>query len=252
MELRKVEHCASGAVYCQLMDSIFGNCPMSKVNWGAKHEYEFINNYKVLQTIFDKNNIAKYIEIAKLVKGKYQDNLEFLQWMKKYCDSHGYAGDYDALARRKNAQLFTPLGLAANVGLLTGAPKDQNKAPPVKAAHAPAKRPAVKKEPFKELKGADMNVEVQNEQLEEMKQEVESLASNIAIVEKERDFYFEKLRDIEELIQHQKDGENEFSAQVQRILYATEEEKVIINEEGELFIEPAAGAPLPAAPVAAP
>ena len=63
LSLNKVENCASGAVYCQIMDSIFRNCPMQKVNWGAKHDYEYINNYKVLQSIFDKNSISKYIEV---------------------------------------------------------------------------------------------------------------------------------------------------------------------------------------------
>ncbi len=64
IDLKKVEHCASGAVYCQIMDSLFKNCPMGKVNWAAKHDYEYINNFKVLQSIFDKNHISKYIEVG--------------------------------------------------------------------------------------------------------------------------------------------------------------------------------------------
>lgn len=53
LSLTKVEQCASGAVYAQIIDAIFpGSFTFSKVNWGAKHEYEFVNNYKVLQQAF--------------------------------------------------------------------------------------------------------------------------------------------------------------------------------------------------------
>ena len=53
LNLTKVEQCASGGVYCQIIDSIYpGSFGFGKVNWQAKHEYEFVNNYKVLQQAF--------------------------------------------------------------------------------------------------------------------------------------------------------------------------------------------------------
>ena len=71
------------------------------MNWGAKHEYEFVNNFKVLQKAFEKNNVLRNIEVGKLVKAKYQDNLEFLQWMKRFHDLNSSGADYDAVSKRK-------------------------------------------------------------------------------------------------------------------------------------------------------
>lgn len=72
LQLAKIEQCATGSVYCAVMDCLYpGSFQFSRVKWGAKHEYEFVDNYKVLQSAFDKNGIKRHIEVNKLVKAKY-------------------------------------------------------------------------------------------------------------------------------------------------------------------------------------
>ncbi|CAK0829593.1 unnamed protein product, partial [Prorocentrum cordatum] len=101
LNLTKVEQCANGAVYCQVIDACHpGTVLMKKVNWNARAEHESVPNYKVLQQAFDRCGIERHVEVDKLVRGKYQDNLEMLQWIKTYYDRTSQGGEYNAVARR--------------------------------------------------------------------------------------------------------------------------------------------------------
>ena len=145
-----------------------------------------------------------------------QDNLEFLQWSKRYWDQYYPGGDYDALARRKGAGAPTGAPAAAPVSSRTsgagaGSGAARRGTTPTTAPAARGTRPSAG--------GASAAIVAENQQL---KTTVEGL-------ERERDFYFSKLRDIELLIQQaievdpeiEKDEEGLVKS-IQAILYSTE------------------------------
>lgn len=108
LNMNKVEQACTGAVYCQILDSIYpGKVKMNQVNWHASLEPEYLQNYKVLQQAFSALKIGRHIEVQKLTKGGYLDNLEFLQWMKGFWDKNYPGNDYDAEKRRFGKNLVT-------------------------------------------------------------------------------------------------------------------------------------------------
>lgn len=147
-----------------------------------------------------------------LVKKKMQDNLEFLQWTKRYWDQHYPGGEYDAVARRKGGGFSAAAATAPVTSARTsGAGAARRGTTPTTA---PPRRTGV-------AGGAAASAAA----IQEMNQMKETVAG----LERERDFYFSKLRDIELLLQQAIDEdpeldkeENSLIKQVQAILYSTE------------------------------
>ncbi|KAG7264340.1 hypothetical protein CRUP_020865 [Coryphaenoides rupestris] len=225
INLTKIEMLCSGSAFCQFMDMLFRNSvPLKKVKFGAKLEHEYIHNYKLLQASFKKMGVDKIIPVDKLVKGKFQDNFEFVQWFKKFFDANYDGQDYDPQEARQGQEAM-PLPPATSA--LSKPPKKILNQAPQRAAVAkvaPKMAPGSTRRPG--TGGGD-------EERAELMQEVDVLKSTIQDMEKERDFYFGKLRNIE-LICQEKEGEGDPTLQrIIDILYATDEGFVIPDAESE-------------------
>eukprot|EP00756_Hemistasia_phaeocysticola_P058128 Hpha_TRINITY_DN34740_c0_g1::TRINITY_DN34740_c0_g1_i1::g.178081::m.178081/K10436/MAPRE; microtubule-associated protein, RP/EB family len=238
----KVEQCCSGIAHIQIVDALFpGTVPLHKVNFSAKLEHEYINNLKVLQNAFSANGIKKVIEIERLVKGKYQDNLEFLQWIKRFADARMPQGlAYDAHAARENAlQMQKRLqGRRGDGGKVPSArprrppqePQDEGRprasTPPV---HAKVVFPANSEQRVEQPEGygaVKRGGEERKQQQQrgtgdvQLLEELKAAQLTADTLEQERDFYYSKLREIEILCQN---AETLSAEAVRQVLYATSE-----------------------------
>jgi RP/EB family microtubule-associated protein len=225
LRLSKVEDTCNGAVAAQVVDSLFpGVVMMNKLNWGAKSDYEYVANYKVLQAAFTQLKIDRQVDVTKLIQGKVQDNLEFMQWLKKFAANNPCDVPYDPIARRNLGKNVPP-----SMGGGRGRPQ------PVTKSAAPARTtPAAPVANIKEnvdasatLKAAE-NVALQA-RLQECKSVEKELRQQLLTAEKERDFYFAKLRDVELLIENvTSETAANLVESLTGVLFAAEEE-----EDGE-------------------
>lgn len=107
LNVTKIEQAGTGAIYCQLLDILHpGKVKLSKINWKATSELEFLSNFKILQQAMYDLKIGKQIDIARLSKARYQDNFELLQWFKGYFDNKNPdLTHYDPEKKRNYASL---------------------------------------------------------------------------------------------------------------------------------------------------
>uniref|UniRef100_A0A8C0L396 Calponin-homology (CH) domain-containing protein n=1 Tax=Canis lupus dingo TaxID=286419 RepID=A0A8C0L396_CANLU len=114
LNLTKIEQLCSGAAYCQFMDMLFpGSTALKKVKFQAKLEHEYIQNLKILQAGFKRMGVDKISPVDKLVKGKFQDNFEFVQWFKKFFDANYDGKDCDPVAARQGQDTAVAPSLVA-------------------------------------------------------------------------------------------------------------------------------------------
>ncbi|CAP94279.1 hypothetical protein N7519_002664 [Penicillium mononematosum] len=222
LNLTKIEQCGTGAALCQIFDSIFMDVPMSRVKFNVNTEYAYLQNFKILQNVFARHQVNKPIPVQSLTKCRMQDNLEFIQWVKKYWDQHYPGGEYDAVGRRKAS------GAPASVGGPTSRAPSAGSARRGVTPTGGAVRPRVG--------GAASGAATAA-----LQQEISTQKEAIAGLEKERDFYFAKLRDIELLLQSAIEADPELEKEedtlvkhIQGILYSTEDGFEIPAEGEEL------------------
>ncbi|VDO92262.1 unnamed protein product [Soboliphyme baturini] len=223
----KVEEMCSGAAYCNFMDLLFpGSVQLKKVKWNTKLEHEYIQNFKIMQEAFNKLGVDKIVPVEKLIKGKFQDNFEFLQWFKKFFDANYNGQAYDALSAR-NGEVRVNLFFFVFELSSAAIAELPRKSPPTRVAvsgpGAPFHRPvnaAPAAATSRQKHGTSQSEDAQVVQLQNRIDELTSLLTESA--EKERDFYFSKLRQIELLCQERRDDELLQASKILEILYATE------------------------------
>ena len=171
-----------------------------------------------------------------------RDNLEFMQWMKRFWDTNYPGHPYDPVARRRGQATDTPVTLAPIAARSTATPG-------AGSGRSGGKTP---------ISGhrAGSATAVHHEQVVGLQAQLKEMSTHLEGLEKERDFYFAKvclflnlpsvlwavaccfcallthihsqLRDIEILVQQQmedlaKEGREDTTlSEIQKILYSTE------------------------------
>lgn len=245
LSLAKVEDTHNGAVACQIMDAIHrssGGVSLERVDFNARTEYDMIQNYKVLQSAFDKYQVTKNLdkEIPKLIKGKPLDNLEFMQWFKFYfdkCTSNSPITDYDGSGRRASTKTGTIKKMGVNSKLAGGAggklqgAAGRNIPTTVADAGGRSVTPAVAAKAGAASAGSGGGGAIAARPASTvpppprpndgvLAAELAEARGVIDLLDKEKTFYYSKLRDIELLCQTPKISDVPIMKKVETVLYA--------------------------------
>nr|XP_017035214.1 microtubule-associated protein RP/EB family member 3 isoform X5 [Drosophila kikkawai] len=126
----KIEQLCTGAAYCQFLNKLFPkSVPLTRVKFTANQEHEYIYNFKILQGGFRKMSVEKVIPIERLVKGRFTDNLEFLQWFRKFYKANEKDKDED-----QDGPKVSPSGGASTQRHVSVSPKRSAEETPEKSS----------------------------------------------------------------------------------------------------------------------
>ncbi|KRY87705.1 Microtubule-associated protein RP/EB family member 1 [Trichinella pseudospiralis] len=228
----KVEQLCTGTAYCNFMDMLFpGSVALRKVKWSTKLEHEYIQNFKVLQESFLKMGVNKVVPVDKLIKGKFQDNFEFLQWFKKFFDANYDGRPYNALLARGEEPMPPADGISKATGSKATVPRRAAAAVASERVAKPVTKQAVFARPNSAARStagdhgpSNGQANLTDQRIQDLTEQLKELELQHANLEKERNFYYGKLRNIEVIAQSCADsGEGMNAETVLEVLYATEE-----------------------------
>lgn len=199
------------------------------------------------------------------MRAKYQDNLENMQWFKSFYEKNFDGRPYDPVARRARGRgadaiaafAVSTSGDAEGEGAGAGAPAaaaprvaphaargtaaggssstagPSSGAVPARTAVAARARPgAPSAAQTASPPHAGAASAAAKQQIVSLTEQVAELRTTVESLEKERDFYFGKLRDIEILMQTYTGADKPMVDSILKIMYATEEDFVAVDESG--------------------
>jgi len=223
MDIPKVEVLASGAHYCQLLDALYpGSVNMNKVKFGAYQEATYVHNWKLVQKAFEKESIQKVIPVQRLIKARFQDNLEFLQWFYQFFTSSYHGRDYKPVERRKrnrgtnhvkSLQQRQSTKKRENRSIKT---KDSLTSEKTWNANTSARRDNTEEK----LRNDVLKLDEKNKALEK---ELKRVSSTAQAIESERDFYFKVLLKVENLCKGSTNPDNLDLKRIMEVLYTSNE-----------------------------
>lgn len=219
------------------MDMLFPNSVLlKKVKFRTQLEHEYIQNFKLVQGAFKKVGCDKEIPINRLVKARFQDNFEFLQWFKKFFDSNYDGHPYNALEARGNIPLGTgnPMGSGSHLssssqsfGGNVRTTKPVARAPPIvrntpKTSLTSPNNGTQAAGAIRQTSRNGLGSLANGNKVSELEAKLGQMTISAESLERERDFYYNKLRDIEIICQSVEDEEKPAVIQkINEILYAT-------------------------------
>eukprot|EP00123_Amoebidium_parasiticum_P018658 comp24262_c4_seq6/m.45072 comp24262_c4_seq6/g.45072 ORF comp24262_c4_seq6/g.45072 comp24262_c4_seq6/m.45072 type:complete len:265 (-) comp24262_c4_seq6:442-1236(-) len=201
----KVEDLSAGSAYCVMFNVLFpGSVAMGKIKINTKLEHEKLANLKALQLAFSKHKVDKNIPIDRLVKGRFQDNFEFLQWFKVFFDANYSGQDPPSVPVSAPTPQKAPAAAASSVRARTVTTPQRTGTAASRAAPAARAASPTKAAPTRAT-GATHSAPAprhdNSAELEALKKQVAELTVSAEALEKERDFYFHKLLEVETICQ---------------------------------------------------
>lgn len=218
----KVDDLGDGAAYCQLVDSIYGDLPMHRVKFDTRSPLEMEQNYKILQQAFIKHRVSRVIDHTRLMRCRLQDNLDFSQWLYQFWHESPHIEGYNPQSRRSSGGANSSKVRRAPSVILTSkataAPQPQAvsrsnsmhsgnsytkaysaQAPEMNVSRTPLRSPALGAMRF------TARADVATQRIASLEEEVDELGKTVDVLMDERGLYYEKLLDIEQLMNQQID-----------------------------------------------
>lgn len=269
LNIAKIEDCGNGVTYIKILDRLYpGRVPLKKVKLNAKQEWECLYNLKILQTVFQDCGVRKHVDIDRLSKCQYLDNLEFLQWLKCFYDRFVPAelpredtrltslGNSTSLQMRIGTQSSgtsntRPISRSAistsNSRLANGTVKgrlDSNSSSNRRPVSGNIQRSIISPQCLSgaqrtfsrngdEVAKKDDEILKLKEELDAYKKELRAMQVELENTEKESHFYFGKLRRLE-LMSTEENRTNFEIHEVQAILFTEEDLPEVILQPSEV------------------